>query len=93
MSDLTWVEQVQTVLAMDFAVVEAINENHGWRLIATGVDHRGQTTLTYGWPWPDNTAADDDEALCEIKDDGIKLWCSTHSIEAESLAGCLAVIF
>ncbi len=49
--DLIWVEQVQTVGVNDPAV-KAINENPGWRLIATGVDEKGQTTLTYGWPWP-----------------------------------------
>jgi hypothetical protein len=51
--DLSWVDQVQTVYALDSDAVNALNENAGWRLIATGVGPEGQTTLTYGWPWED----------------------------------------
>lgn len=50
--EFEWVDQVQTVDATDFDVVNAINENPGWRLIGVGQGPHGQTTLTYGWPWP-----------------------------------------
>jgi hypothetical protein len=50
--DLTWVERTQTVNAIDPAV-KAIEENPGWRLIATGLGTSGQTMLTFGWPWPE----------------------------------------
>lgn len=99
MSDLTWVEQVQTVLATDYTVVEAINNNPGWRLIATGVDPNGQTTLTYGWPWMSGFKSEPETVAqpCRITANDLpgsdELWCHTHQIAAESLDGCLAVIF
>ena len=48
----TWVEKILTVDAIDAVAVSALDENAGWRLIAVGVGSGGQTTLTYGWPWP-----------------------------------------
>lgn len=48
----TWVEQTVTLDAIDTVAVSAINDNPGWRLIAVGTGSGGQTTLTYGWPWP-----------------------------------------
>lgn len=49
-TDLTWVEQTQTVYPDDPAL-RAIEANPGWRLIAAGDDAEGRTTLTFGWPW------------------------------------------
>lgn len=51
MGDLTWVEQTITVDAIDPAT-KAIEQNPGWRLLGVGVGSGGQTTLTFGWPWP-----------------------------------------
>lgn len=51
MPELDWVEQVQTVDATDNTVVQALDANPGWKLLAVGVGMGGQTTLTYGWPW------------------------------------------
>lgn len=51
MPDLDWVEQVQTVDAIDREVVRAIEDNPGWKLLHVGMGSGGQTTLTYGWPW------------------------------------------
>lgn len=52
MTDLTWVEMTKTVgVVTDAAAVAAMDDNPGWRLIATGVDMNGEATLTYGWPW------------------------------------------
>ncbi len=48
---LTWVEETLTIDAIDPAV-KAVDENPGWRLLAVGMGSGGQTTLTYGWPWP-----------------------------------------
>lgn len=56
-ASLTWVERVQTVDAID-PVVEAIQQNPGWRLLHVGTGAGGQTTLTYGWPWPEPTYPD-----------------------------------
>jgi hypothetical protein len=50
--DLSWVEQTQTVDATDRTVVQAIEANPGWRLLHVGTGNGGQTTLTYGWPYP-----------------------------------------
>lgn len=52
---LAWVELTTTVDAIDRVVVAAIEANGGWRLLATGMGSSGQTTLTYGWPWPGPT--------------------------------------
>jgi hypothetical protein len=48
---LTWVEQTAVIDAIDPAR-RAIEENGGWRLLHVGMGSGGQTTLTYGWPWP-----------------------------------------
>ncbi len=48
----TWVTQTHTVDAIDRNVVCAMETNPGWRLIGVGVGSGGQTTLTFGWPWP-----------------------------------------
>ena len=49
--DPWWVENTQTVDAIDKDVVQALESNPGWRLIGVGVGAGGQTTLTFGWPW------------------------------------------
>lgn len=54
--DLTWVEQTMTVDAVDGSAVRAIEANPGWRLLHVGFGTGGQTTLTYGWPWPSEEA-------------------------------------
>jgi hypothetical protein len=59
MGDLTWVTQVCIVDAED-PVVSAMMDNDGWRLLATGTGMGGQTTLTFGWPWPSAEAGDTD---------------------------------
>lgn len=59
--DLTWVERVQTIDALDHQVIEAVEANPGWRLIATGTGTGGQTTLTYGWPWPGSQSCDQND--------------------------------
>lgn len=50
--DLTWVEQTMTIDAIDKTAKEATEANPGWRLLHVGMGSGGQTTLTYGWPWP-----------------------------------------
>lgn len=60
MCDLTWVEETWTVDAIDPAV-SALDVNPGWRLIGVGVGQAGQTTLTYGWPWPEQPQDDGEE--------------------------------
>ena len=62
MSDLTWVEKVETVDAIDTTAVDAKMTNPRWRLLATGVGMGSQTTLTFGWPWREGR-------LVEITDD------------------------
>lgn len=57
MSDLTWVDQTMVIDAIDPAR-KALDENPGWRLLHVGMGSGGQTTLTYGWPWPGNAAVD-----------------------------------
>ena len=49
---LDWVEQVKTVDACETTVVDAMDANPGWKLLGVGAGLGGQTTLTYGWPWP-----------------------------------------
>jgi hypothetical protein len=49
-TDFSWVEETQTVDAIDPAV-KAIDDNPGWKLLHVGTGSGGQTTLTYGWPW------------------------------------------
>lgn len=51
MSDLTWVDRTMVIDAIDTART-AIEDNPGWRLLHVGMGSGGQTTLTYGWPWP-----------------------------------------
>jgi hypothetical protein len=51
-TDYSWVERVETFDAIDTAAVRAVQDNPGWRLIGVGTGSGGQTTLTYGWPWP-----------------------------------------
>lgn len=60
MCDLTWVEKTWTIDAIDSAV-SALDANPGWRLIGVGVGQAGQTTLTYGWPWPEQPQDDGEE--------------------------------
>lgn len=52
-ADLTWVQKIVTVDAIDQDTVEATTNNGDWRLIAVGQGAHGQTTLTFGWPYPD----------------------------------------
>ncbi len=61
---LAWVDQTETVDAEDKDVVRALEANDGWRLLHVGMGKGGQTTLTYGWPWPgsvDTPAPEDTE--------------------------------
>jgi hypothetical protein len=46
-----WVEQTQTIDATDPAI-KAVEANPSWHLLHVGAGSDGQTTLTYGWPWP-----------------------------------------
>lgn len=47
--DLSWVQQIKTVDAIDKTPVEAMMENDGWHLLHVGMGSGGQTTLTFGW--------------------------------------------
>lgn len=56
-TDYAWVERTMTLDAIDPAV-KATDDNPGWRLLGVGVGSSGQTTLTYGWPWPISAGSD-----------------------------------
>lgn len=56
--DLSWVELIQTLDAIDVFPVEAALSTPGWRLLGVGVGSGGQTTLTFGWPYPGSGADD-----------------------------------
>lgn len=83
--DYSWVEQVQTVDAIDYSVVEAINNNPGWHLIGVGTGSSGHTTLTYGWPWPENKILADLKMTCPHLPDDVS-WINTLKIL--ECAGC-----
>lgn len=55
-----WVERTQTCDAVDDPALQAIENNPGWKLIGVGVGNDGQTTLTFGWPWPQEEKANAD---------------------------------
>lgn len=63
--DLSWVTNTVTVDAVDKLVVATIEANPGWRLLHVGTGQGGQTTLTYGWPWP---STEDSERTCRLDD-------------------------
>lgn len=55
--ELGWVEQTITLDAIDRTAVKATADNPGWKLLHVGMGDGGQTTLTYGWPWPSGQAS------------------------------------
>lgn len=74
MSELTWVENVATVDAIDRDRVAMYLHDSNWRLLHAGVGSGGQTTLTFGWPWlPPTVEADPDTDVEEPVDD---YWCA-----------------
>ncbi len=59
-ADLSWIEKIMVLDAVDKVPVEATLDNSGWKLLHVGSGKGGQTTLTFGWPAHAALGADDE---------------------------------